>query len=124
MQTTEYRTLRKALGLSVEDVASRFEVDRRKAQRWEVHNEPPAHVQEWILDRWDKFLDIATDCIERAEALADEGNGDVLELPIYRSEERCITETGLSYSEQDALHGHILLLCDMSGLPVRFTEVN
>lgn len=124
MQTTEYRTLRKALGLSVEDVASRFEVTRRTAQRWEVHNEPPANVQAWILDRWDRFLDITIDCIERAEALAEEGNGGVLELPVYRLEEICIAETGLSYSEQDALYGHILLLCEMEGLPVKFTKLN
>jgi|SRR5690625_385003 len=124
MHPIEYQALRKALGLSVEDVARRFNKDRRTAQRWEVHNEPPAAVQEWIQERWADFLDRVDEALQSARELEAEGKGEFLELPVYRSESRCIEETGLTHAGQAALYGHIMLQFDLADLPVLFVDAD
>lgn len=124
MHPIEYQSLRKALGLTVGEVARRFNKDRRVAQRWEVHNEPPANVQAWILERWADFLDRVDDALQSAKEMEAEGKGEMLELPVYRSEPKCIEETGLSHAGQAALYGHIMMQFDLADLPVLFVDVD
>lgn len=124
MHPIEYQALRKALGLSIEDVARRFNKDRRTAQRWEVHNAPPAVVQAWIQERWADFLDRVDEALQSARELEAEGKGEFLELPVYRSESRCIEETGLTHAGQAALYGHIMLQFDLADLPVLFVDAD
>lgn len=122
MHPIEYQAMRKALGLSVkDDIAWRFDKAVRTAQRWETYNEPPNDVQEWILEKWTGFTVRAESALERAREL--DAKGDVLSLPIYETEDECIAETGLNYSEQAALYGHIMLLCSMEDLPYSLEEV-
>lgn len=124
MHPIEYQALRKALGLTVGEVARRFNKDRRTAQRWEIHNEPPANVQAWILERWEDFLDRVDDALQSAKKLEAEGKGEFLELPVYRSELRCVEETGLSHAGQAALYGHIMMAFDLADLPVLFVDAD
>lgn len=124
MHPIEYQALRKALGLSIEDVARRFNKDRRTTQRWEVHNEPPSVVKAWILERWADFIDRVDEALQSARELETEGKGEFLELPVYRSEPRCIEETGLSHAGQSALYGHIMMQCSLADLPVLFVDAD
>lgn len=124
MHPIEYQSLRKALGLTVGQVARRFNKDRRVAQRWEIHNEPPANVQAWILERWADFLDRVDDALQSAKEMEAEGKGEFLELPVYRSESRCIEETGLTHAQQAALYGHIMLQFDLADLPLLFVDAD
>lgn len=121
MHPIEYQAMRKALGLSVKDIAWRFDKAVRTAQRWETYNEPPNDVQEWILEKWTGFTTLAGVAIAEAREL--DARGEVLGLPVYESEDECIAEMGLDYSEQAALYGHIILLCSMEDLPYRIDEV-
>ena len=56
--------------------------------------------------------------------LEAEGKGEFLELPVYRSESRCIEETGLTHAGQAALYGHIMLQFDLADLPVLFVDAD
>lgn len=124
MHPIEYQSLRKTLGLTVGEVARRFDKDRRVAQRWEVHNEPPAEVQEWISKLWSDFLDRVDDALQIAKEMEAQGKGEMLELPVYRSEAKCIEETGLTHAQQAALYGHIMMQFDLADLPLLFVDVD
>lgn len=103
MTPQELKIHRKALGLTIDDIATRFDVARRTAQRWESTHTPPMEVAEWAEDQIGHYADRVAEVLETAEYM-----GEIV-LFRYGSDDECIPATGLSVSEHDALLAHCAL---------------
>lgn len=117
MTPAEFRVLRKTLGLTAQDIADRFEVNLRTAQRWEATHNPPLDVAEWIEDRVGFYADRVADVLDIAD---ESGSARLLK---YRDDAACVERTGLSVSEHDALLGHICIALTAADMQFEITEV-
>ena len=114
MTPQEFKIIRKALGLTANDVAEKFDVARRTAQRWETTFAPPLEVAEWIEDQLGHYADRVAEVMETAEYMGE------VTLFRYDDDAECIKATGLSVSEHDALLGHVAIALTAADLPFRF----
>lgn len=110
MTPTELRIQRKALGLTAADIAQRFEVNHRTAQRWETTHTPPDDVAEWVADRIGLYADRVADVLGIAEQLG------VATLTRHTDEAECMATTGMSLSEHEALLGHCCIALNAADL--------
>lgn len=113
MTPQELKIHRKALGLTVDDVATRFDVARRTAQRWEATHTPPLEVSEWVEDQIGHYTDRVAEIMDTAEQF-----GEIV-LFRYDTDDECIPATGLSVSEHDALLAHCALALTAADLQYR-----
>lgn len=125
MNPKEFRIVRSALGLTQGDVAQAMEVNPRSARRWEdvanTHPSPEA-VSSWLDSKWSMFADRVADALDAAEEL--ESIEQPITLITYASEVECITRTGLSLAEHDALVGHIAMAYTCADIDYRIIYSN
>ncbi len=110
MNAKEFRILRSSLGMTQGDVADALEVTQRSVRRWEQPNGDhpvPVAVATWLESKWGAFADRVADALDAAEAL--EEAGEPVTIIAYSDEMECMTRTGLSLTEHDALVGHIIM---------------
>ena len=114
MTPQELKIKRKALGLTANDIAEKFDVALRTAQRWETTHTPPMEVAEWVEDQIGHYADRVAEVMETAEYMGD------VTLFRYDDDEECIKATGLSVNEHDALLGHVAIALTAADLHFRF----
>lgn len=123
MNPKEFRILRSGLGLTQGDVADALEVTQRSVRRWEQPNTDhpvPVAVAAWLEGKWGTFADRVADALDTAEAL--EEAGEPVTIITYADEMECITKTGLSLAEHDALVGHIIMACTCADIDFRIIQ--
>ena len=115
MESSEFRVLRIALGLSAQDVANACYVNVRTAQRWETVNKPPADAAEWISGKWEKMDERADDLIAEVEHSGL--------LPYFYDDARCRERTGMRAFGYQALLGHVGVELARRGVVFELVEV-
>lgn len=115
MESSEFRVLRIALGLSAQDVANACDVNIRTAQRWETVNKPPADAAEWISGKWEKMVERADDLIAEVERSGV--------LPYFYDNARCRERMGMRALEYQTLLGHVKMVLERRGVVFEFVEV-
>lgn len=115
MESSKFRVMRIALGLSAQDVANACDVNVRTAQRWETVNKPPADAAEWISVKWENMVELAGDLIAEVE------RGGA--LPYFYDDAACREHTGLGAFEYQALLGHVGVELARRGVVFEFVEV-
>lgn len=113
------RILRTSLGLSQSDLAGRFEVTPRTVRRWEQEGSeysPPVAVQERLQAQWGLYADRVAETLEIARERG------TVQLLTYTDEVECITDTGLTLSEYDALLGHMAMALTCAHLDYSLRE--
>lgn len=105
VNSATFLVLRTALGLTTEDIAQRFDVSLRTAQRWEASTHPPDDVADWVCQQWNVRLAR----VESVLDLADRDAPEVVTLLARRDPEKLMLEQGMSIGEHRALLGHVAL---------------
>lgn len=116
MTPQELKIKRKALGLTANDIAEKFDVALRTAQRWETTHTPPMEVAEWVEDQLGHYADRVSEVLETAEYM-----GEIV-LFRYGSDDECMPATGLSVSEHDALLAHCALALTAADLQYQIMD--
>lgn len=106
MTPAEFRTKRRALGLTTLDVSRACDVAERTAQRWESTHEPPVDACVWLEEKWTA----AASAVDRAMQLAEEVEPEPVTLIAYRRDEDAQGKQGMTAREHSALLGHITML--------------
>ena len=123
MNPKEFRILRTGLGLTINDIAEVIEVNPRSVRRWEQPDGAhpvPAAVAAWLEGKWGTFADRVADALDTAEAL--EEAGEPVAIITYSDDVECITKTGLSLAEHDALVGHIIMAYTCADIDYRIIQ--
>lgn len=113
------RLLRTSLGLTQNALAEKAGVIPRTVRRWEQANGEfpvPGEVADWLTRQWGLYADKVNDALEQGR------EGSAVEIRVYTDEVECITETGLSLSEYDALIGHVVMALTCRGMAYSLHE--
>ena len=81
--------------MTVLDLNRLMPVGTRTIRLWETAGPVPAEVAQWIQQRWQAANDAA-------QSLA-QGDDEVVELPLYSTEETCRAATGFTVREWESI---------------------
>ena len=85
MNIETFILFRQAMGVEQEDIAAELDINVRTVQRWEAGQNPlPEFAQEWMADRWQRFLDWIDAFMATVDGLPA---GREVELAVYDSQE-------------------------------------
>ena len=83
MNIETFILFRQAMGVEQEDIAAELDINVRTVQRWEAGQNPlPEFAQEWMADRWQRFLDWIDAFMATVDGLPE---GAEVDLAVYSS---------------------------------------
>lgn len=121
MNGAEFRLKRMTLGLAVEELAERLNVDRRTVKRWETgYWEITPEAEAYLRGLWDAKLAMIDGVLEYLDGQEDaHGEPEAVDLTIYKSgESHHRADPGQTWGEHTASVGMIVTVLELYGYRV------